>query len=160
MRILLTRLTNDRHALEIVRKDGTRERAELETKSLWLHDLIHLAVEAEAGVQDGFWGSLATGTTLAAMNGRAEEGMKVAPASMLAIEMLVGALTGVLKGAPEESAAENIRAYLAQVGKAELFPPWLTPEFVARVRERLRRLVGQWNGTPFGATMEVEWLDA
>ncbi|MEK7545738.1 MAG: hypothetical protein AAB554_01515 [Patescibacteria group bacterium] len=29
-----------------------------------------------------------------------------------------------------------------------------------RVEERLRQLVGHWNGTPFGATMELEWEES
>jgi hypothetical protein len=34
---------------------------------------------------------------------------------------------------------------------------WLTEEFVTRVKERLRRLVGHWNATPYGGSMDLEW---
>lgn len=157
MRILLTKLTNERHALEIVRQDGSRDRVELETRSLWLHDLVHFAVEAEAGLQDGFWGSLAAGRTMAEMNDRTGEGMKEYAGPMLVIEMLVGAVTGALNGVPLDAAITNIRGYLKGVGKGDAFPDWLTPDYVARVRERLRKLVGHWNGTPFGETMALVW---
>jgi hypothetical protein len=157
MRILLTRLTNERHVLEIVRDDGSRDRAELETKSLWLHDFLHLAVEAEAGLQDGFWGSLAAGKTFAEMNDRTGEGMKDYSGSMLVIEMLVGALSGALKGVPLDALVANIRDYFVSIARAGDFPTWLTADFVDRVQERVRKLVGHWNATPFGEAMELEW---
>jgi hypothetical protein len=166
MRILLTRLTNERHALEIVRDDGSRDRVELETKSLWLHDFLHLAVEAEAGLQDGFWGSLAAGKTFAEMNDRIapppghprESGEPVYEgSSMLVIEILVGALSGALKGVPLDALVANIRDYFVSIARAGDFPTWLTADFVDRVQERVRKLVGHWNATPFGEPMELEW---
>lgn len=159
MHVLLTKLSNDRHALEVIRRDGSRDRVELETKSTWLHDFLHLAVETEAGLQDGFWGSLAAGKTFADMNDRSGEGMKEYAGTLLTIEMLVGALTSAAKGAPPGTVVENIRGYLESVGKGSDFPAWLTPEFVVRAMGRLRKLVGHWNGTPFGKAMEVEWVD-
>ena len=35
---------------------------------------------------------------------------------------------------------------------------WVTPDFVTRARERLRRVQGQWRATPFHQTMELEFL--
>ena len=66
MKILLTKLTDDRHQLAIERDDGSTESVELETRSFLLHDLVHYAVEAEAKIDDGFWGLLARGTKSAA----------------------------------------------------------------------------------------------
>ena len=54
MLIRLTRLTNERHRLEVVRDDGTREARELETRSALPHDLVHYAVETEAGLGASF----------------------------------------------------------------------------------------------------------
>jgi hypothetical protein len=34
-------------------------------------------------------------------------------------------------------------------------PVWVTPDFIVRVRERLRRVHGQWRATPFHQTMEL-----
>lgn len=39
-----------------------------ETRSYLVHDLLHYAVESEAGLSGGFWGNLARGKTLADMN--------------------------------------------------------------------------------------------
>lgn len=149
MRVLFTRIANDRHALEVVRADGSRDRAELETRSFWLHDLVHLAVEAEAGIQDGFWGKIAAGRGLAE---RSDD--------LMAVEMLVGTVTGALSGAPAEDSVRRISGYFAQVGQGEKLPPWLTSSCLMRVQERLRKLVGRWNGTPFGGTMEVVWKES
>ncbi len=141
----------------MIRTDGSRDRVELETKSLWLHDFVHFAVEAEADLQDGFWGLLAAGKTMAEMNDRTGEGVKEYAGSMLVIEMLVGALSGALNGVPLDAVITNIHGYLESVGKGDQFPAWLTTEFVGRVQDRLRKLVGHWNGTPFSETMELIW---
>src|SRR3954469_11423192 len=94
MEILLTRLTDDQHRLEIVRADGSRDGVTLETRSYLLHDLLHLAVEAEAGLGTGFWGCLASGKTLADMNDRSGAAMKEYAAEMATAEQVVGVLTG------------------------------------------------------------------
>jgi hypothetical protein len=48
---------------------------------------------------------------------------------------------------------DGIRRMFAAQGDAA--PAWLTPDLVARVKERYRRLYGQWKATPFSATMEL-----
>ncbi len=159
MRILFSKLTNDRHALEIVRADGTHERVELETKSLLTHDFLHLAVETEAGMRNGFWGTLAAGKTLAEMNDRSGKSLQEYLGPMASIEMLVGALSGSVKGVEAETLVTHIRGYMESSGQGSEMPDWLTPEFVVRVQERMRRLLGHWKATAFGASMEVEWLD-
>lgn len=159
MRILFTKIDDKRHALEIVRQDGSRDRVEIETKSLWLHDLTHFAVESEAGVQDGFWGLLAAGKTLAEMNDRSGQGIEGYAERMLTIEMLVGAISGALSGVPLESVTENVRGYFAHLGRSGAFPAWFTAEYMERVQDRMRKLVGHWNGTPFGDTMEIVWTE-
>ena len=159
MRILFTKLSNDRHALEIVRKDGSRDRVELETKSLWLHDLTHFAVEAEAGLQDGFWGLLAAGKTMAEMNDRTGKGVEGYSDQMMTVEMLVGTISGALSGVPLESVAGNLKDYFENIGRAGAFPAWLTSDYIGRVNERMRKLVGHWKGTPFGETMEIVWTE-
>src|SRR5688572_31396455 len=84
MLIRLTRLTNERHRLELVRDDGTREARELETRSALLHDLVHYAVETEAGLGASFYGRLARGETYEALTAEPAadaEGSAVDPAS-------------------------------------------------------------------------------
>jgi hypothetical protein len=78
MRIRLRKLSEERHELAISRDGASWETAECETRSYLTHDLLHYAVEAEAGVQSGFWGRLASGATLAEMNDRARAMEEVA----------------------------------------------------------------------------------
>jgi hypothetical protein len=156
MRILFHKLRDDRHAMEIVRDDGARERVECETRSYLEHDLLHYAVEAEAHLDDGFWGSLARGTTLAAMNDRTAPGYATAEGMM--IEQVVGVLSGLMKGRTPPELVAGFARYAAALGQTP--PPWLTVPFVEAVQARLRRLLGHWRATPFHHTMELCWPPA
>lgn len=168
MRIRLTRLTNDRHALELLRDGGVRERIELETRSFLLHDLIHYAVETTAGIATGVWGTLAAGSSLAELNARPgpdlgqapgqghEQGFDSKTADLLTIELITGPLHAVVQGRLAiESALAGLIEQMAMGGKSP--PPWLTREFLERVVERLRQLTGRFRATPFGQPMELPW---
>jgi len=141
MKIRLTRLSNDRHRLEVERADGSRLERELETRSVLLHDLVHYAVEAEAGIDDGFWGRLAAGTDF-------DELMQAASTGVDLAESLVGPMQAVWNGRLSPD------LYVEHASRAA---PFVDRAFVDRVHERLRRLVGHWRGTPFHATMELDW---
>lgn len=144
-RIALTKLTDDRHRLAIRRDDGSSESVELETRSLLLHDLVHWAIEAEAKIDDGFWGSLAGGTTLEALSDRT-----ATPTPGLALaESLVGPMQSLWNGRLDPA------IYLENVGA--LAPDVVDAAFVERVCERLRALTGHWRATWFGEVMEIEW---
>ena len=155
MRILLRKVSDQRHELAIVRPDGGRESVSCETRSVLLHDFLHFAVEAAAGLTSGFWGSLARGWTLAEMNDRARPPSGDGDAEMATIERFVGALHGAAKGQAAAGVVAGIERYAA--GLNEPMPAWLTETFVVAVQERLRRLVGAWNATPYGETLELDW---
>jgi hypothetical protein len=153
--IELHKISDQRHALTIVRGDGSRERVECETRSFLQHDLLHYATEAEAGVETGFWGRLAAGATLAELNDKALQGSLYDQPDMLVVEQIVGALTGAIKG----RAPEDVVNGLHQLAEAQHIPmpAWLTPALVERVQARMRALVGRWNATAFGASMTLPW---
>lgn len=156
MRIVLTKLTDERHALEIVRDDRRRERVELETRSCLFHDLTHFAVEEAAALDEGFFGSLAAGKTLAELGGRTEEGAQQYSGLLLQIERTVAVLQGMTRNSEDPAAVhERITAMLAIQDATPA--PWFTVDFVRNVQERMRRLVGQWKATPYGASMELVW---
>lgn len=152
MLIRLTKLSDRRHALEVERDDGRSERVEVETRSTLHHDLTHLAVEEAAGIDDGFFGSLAAGRTLAELAGSAQEyagtGMEV--------ERAVAVLQQLAK-VDEDPAALHARITAALAVQGAAPPSWFTVELVAAVRERLRQLVGRWKATPYGAALELCW---
>ena len=153
-----TKLTDDRHRFEYRRADGSGEAIEMETRSLLTHDLMHYAVESEAGLRGSFYGILAKigGYEELSVAGGAALGGEIA-----ITERIVGALQGALAQDDLDDAA-----FIASVSEyLELFderaPRWFTPSFVTAVRERMRQLTGRWKATPFGETMELAFeLDA
>lgn len=155
MRIVFYKVAGDRHALEIVRETGASERVECETRSYFLHDLLHYAVEGEAGLEHGFWGNLAKGRTLADMNDRTGKSMAAEIPQLMVIEQIVGAMSSVLKGRSAAQLVTALHGYAAELGTT--MPAWLTADFIARVQVRMRRLVGRWKATPFGGAMALEW---
>jgi hypothetical protein len=155
MLIRLTRLTNDRHRLDLVRDDGTRETHELETRSALLHDLVHYAVETEAGLEASFFGRLASGKTYEALMTDPPPGPEA-----LQTESVVGRIQGIAKNdawssVDPERFAESIVAGFRSLGGEP--PTWLNGDLIVRVRERLRRVQGQWRATPFHQTLELEF---
>ena len=150
MRIRWTRCSPDRHRFEIVRADGSREGAELETRSVLLHDFVHYAVESEAGIDDGFYGLLARGLGFGEL--RREVELQEHPGIHRA-ESLVGPMQAVWNGRISKE------RYVEQLGPGDPAVDQVPVDraFVDRVCERLRQITGQWRGTPFHDTMELVW---
>lgn len=155
LRILLRKLSDERHVLEVVRGDGRSERIECETRSYLCHDLLHYAVEAEARLDSGFWGTLARGRTLEQMNDRSGAAMAAAGSVMPMIEQIVGAMSAAVKGQPAEEVVASLRRNATALPWS--IPAWFHVEFVAAVQERMRRLLGRWRATPFGGALELRW---
>jgi len=151
--VRFTRTSPTRHRLEFVRPDGTREACTLETRSCLVHDLVHFAVEAEAGLRRSFYGLIAGGAAYATL---ADATNAVGEAELLVTERVVGALQGAHKaGVGAEAFVASFRAMLASMGDTP--PAWLTEDVVGRALERLRRLLGAWRATPFGQTLELRF---
>ena len=155
LQILLHKHSDDRHALELVRANGERECVECETRSHLQHDLLHYAVEAEAGLQTGFWGNLARGKTLEHMNDRSGQALAAEIPELMIIERTVGALTHAVKSGAASEIVAALRGYEAALGAAPT--PWLSEALMDGVRERMRKLMGQWRATPYGGTMALRW---
>lgn len=155
MRIEFRRLSEQRHVLAIVRGDGRREEAECETRSTLLHDLVHYAVEREAGLRSGFFGLLAGGTTLASLNDRTGRSLTGDGRELAEIERLVGALHGATKGRQARELYAGLVSY-AQALERPL-PAWMSEDLVERAQERLRDVTGRWKATPFHDTMVLDW---
>jgi len=153
--ILLRKLSDDRHVLQIIREDGRSEEVECETRSYLHHDLLHYAVEAEARLDGGFWGNLAKGKTLAQMNERTGKAMQAESPQMMAIEQVVGALSAIGKGGSAAAIFAAIHDAATSAGVA--FPTWLTSALASAVEERMRRVLGQWKATPYGESMALSW---
>ena len=96
MHVLLTKVSDQRHRVEVIRADGTREKLELETRSFLVHDFVHYAVESLAGMTTGFFGMLAAGAPLQQLNDRSATWD---PDSQIGLaESIVGPMQDVIKG--------------------------------------------------------------
>jgi len=145
--IRFTRLNPTHHRFEAIRPDGTRDVREFETRSLLLHDLVHFAVESEGGLRGGFYGTLADGANYDAPRPDSEA---------QAVEYVVGPLQGALKGEIDPDVfVTRLQGVQRSIGNEP--PAWLTADLIRRALERLRRLRGQWQATPFGETMELRF---
>jgi hypothetical protein len=155
MQIRLTRLTNERHRLELKRDDGTREARELETRSTLLHDLVHYAVESEAGLKASFYGRLANGETYDAMTTVPATGPEASQTEIVVVRIQGIAKNDTWSAVDPERFVEDVLAAFRAVGAEP--PAWLTSDLVIRVQERLRRVQGQWRATPFHQTLTLDF---
>ena len=147
-----TRLSPTHHRLEYRRPDGTGEAIEMETEGLLFHDLLHFALESEAGLRGSFYG------VLAKIGGYEE--LRVAGGMALGGEIAItervaGAITGAI--GREDPDADG---FLHQVSEfLEVYdegaPRWVTRDFILAVRERMRQLEECWKATPFGVALEL-----
>ena len=166
MRILFDKHSRDRHELTVEWGPDRRESMSCETRSYLLHDLLHYAVESQAGIEHGFWGSLASGCSLAELAERAKAVAEVAKldpavvppsadADLAMIEKVVGAMHGATKGIPAGELFAGMQRYATASDRA--WPAWLTLPFVEAVIEHMRKLRGRWAATPLGASMVLDW---
>jgi hypothetical protein len=147
VRVSFTKISSERHRFGVRRDDGSRETQELESRSYLLHDWVHLAIEAELPIADGFYGQLASGTPLAVLNDRSRPFPNAGGLALA--ELLVGPMQSLYAGRLATP------AYVALA--AERHPGLVDEAFVERVRERLRRLEGHWRATPYGGDMTIVW---
>lgn len=157
MTLSLQKISPTHHLFEYETK-GKRVSLELETKTYLFHDLLHFAVESEAGLKNSFYGLLTQGENYneLSMRPRMEGAAPVPQTEAATTEVIVGIMTGAVQdnANPQEAlaAAGNLfGAYGLPV------PSYLTEAFILRVKERLRELLGHWRGTPFGQAMELEF---
>lgn len=151
--VRLRRISPTHHQFAYVRSDGSGECAELETRTLLFHDLLHFAVETEAGLKQSFYGKLASGSSFADLR---EDALAMQAGEAATTERVVAAMTAAIQSqAPSEQVLARFRELASALG--ETGPEWFTCDFVERVRERMRRLRGEWKGTPFSGTMTLSF---
>lgn len=135
-----TRIDDRRHRFSV--GDDT---VELETRSLLVHDLVHYAVESEAGLDAGFFGLLSAGTPIAELSAADMDDGRFPELSR--VERIVGPIQGLWRS------GQRPPGHFFEFVEDEL----VTPTFVEAVFERLRALTGQWRATPFGGSMILPW---
>ena len=156
MRIVLTKISDQQHGLEIVRDDGSRDTIELVTREALFHDFLHHAVESSTPTRAGFWSALAKGKTFADLSDPTSMPVKESATTPYA-EGVVGMMSGVM-GLPQDQAFAKLCWFHESQGQEP--PTWCTESFVAEVFKRMRQLQGQWKATPYGESMEISWVEA
>lgn len=152
--IRLRKISPTHHSFAYTKEDGSGKTLELETKTYLFHDLLHFAVETEAQLANSFYGTLAKNGGYSDFQNMNESTEIRGEGAMT--EKIVGALTGVIKNdTPREAFLDGIQNWLTATN--EQMPTWLTEDFVLTVKEKMRKLIGEWNGTPFGETMELQF---
>lgn len=138
-----TKLSDERHALSVVRADQSVDHIELDSRSFLRHDLAHFAVEVELEIRHGFWGSVAAG---AALDGTALDGDQLSLA-----EEIAGPMQTMMR---LNADPDMIRSVLDRVA-----PELSSDEAARRIHERLRHLRGRWRATPYRGEMTLSWPD-
>src|SRR5262245_55210423 len=158
--VRFTRVSPTHHRFEIERADGSKEATVVETRSLLVHDLLHLAFETEACLAQSFYGLLASTHTLADLVPKASSDGAIFPSSAAQVPgRVVGPLTGVVQGKISARALLSAIREL-QDAHGEPVPAYLTEGLIERTAARFHRLHGQWKATPFGQTMELRFESA
>jgi hypothetical protein len=144
VRIVFTKLSDERHSVAVTRADGTSERVEVDTRGYLRHDLAHFAIESELPIQKGFWGCIAAGASLS--------GAGVGGRDAQLAESLAGPIQTLFRtDAGREAYVELLKGVASPSGKQDL---------AERVHERIRRLRGHWKATPYGGEMTLEWPES
>jgi hypothetical protein len=152
--VRLTRLSDEAHRFAYIRPDGTGEALEVESDDALFHDLLHFAVETEAGLKGSFYGLLARigGYAELSVGGGAALGGEIA-----VTERVVAALAEALRdqGLDADAFVEQVGGELEAYG--ERAPRWFNGAFALAVRDRMGRLQADWRATPVGETMELRF---
>lgn len=144
VRIVFTKISDERHAVAVTRADGSSERVELDTRSFLRHDLAHFAIESEVPIRRGYWGSVAAGASL--------RGDGVVGNDAQLAESLAGPLQTLFRiEAGRDAYAALLEETAAATGQHDL---------AERVYERIRRLRGEWKATPYGGAMTLDWPES
>lgn len=114
------------------------------------HDLVHFVVEDELGIEFGFWGLLAAGAKLQAVQAYGARDPRRIPREddplvrahideLLAAERFVAAFSGLPGAEPDHE---------------------LDPETVARIGARIDELNRRWQNTAAGEVFRLDWPTA
>ena len=155
--IRLRRRTDGAVVFELERADGTRtwqKRTGATADFFAVHDLTHYVVETELRFPRGFYGLVAEGWDLADFGTPWPRGPL--PAEALAPEVIVGCFDTARAARTPLTAADcndSVASYFRNAGLS--VPMELSPESIARIRDRLAALVWQWYAVPEGGTLEL-----
>ena len=148
--IRFTRLENDRHRFDYVRPDGSGETFEMESDPQLRRDLLHFALETEAGLRGSLYGLLAKVGGYRELSIAGEDLGGEAAMTARVVAPLQAAFADELD---PQTLVDRIVEFSEDMGQ----PPirWLTADLVARSADRLRQLEARWAATQVGEALEL-----
>jgi len=141
MRVVITKLSDVEHKIEVTRNDESTESTILNSRSFRMHDFAHFAVESEVPIKLGYWGLVASGASLS--------GEEISGNDIALTESLAGPIQTLMR------VEAKPLGYLSLLQR--LHPHLATAELAEKVHTRARKLIGQWRATPFGKSMTIIW---
>lgn len=125
------------------------------------HDLLHVVVERELGLREGFWGSVAAGAIFDGMHvldgrqrpharERSRAVLKANQRGVLFAELLVAVAVRVVKAERLENAPLPLDFPLAQT-RAD------RDALIQRMQPAVEEMRDRWHEVPLGATLTVQW---
>jgi hypothetical protein len=144
MKIVFTKLSHQMHRMEILRADGSRDLAELETPVFLLHDLTHFVVEDMLLYERGFWGMLAAGHALSTLGGKTNPLTE----ELRFVEKIVGPVQSAYMGRFPADFVATVTAHLG-------YP--LPDGFAEQALKQIAVLDERWGSLLFGQPLELDW---
>jgi hypothetical protein len=145
MKIILRKINQSNHYLTIIKNGEVFDEVQLDTKTYFLHDIVHYCVEKELKRNNGFWGMIAMGHKLAALSGKDNE----LTAALRQIEKIVGAIQAVYSG----------HMSLVMFDECMQLVPFLPDAgFVTNVTNNIGTIMNEWKYLPIGKALELEFV--
>src|SRR5262245_38376687 len=164
LRARFVRTVGERDRVYVRRSDGSETSWEFASYGEGLpHDLVHLVVERDFGVREGFWGRVNRGVAPARITEEANRlggkdkfaGFGPDQRELLISEALAAAAAGYRPDLDDAANHAQLVAAYASVGLA--VPASLTVAALGETRRRLSALQVQWKGLVPRGTLELEF---
>jgi hypothetical protein len=142
--IIFTKNNPATHTITIF-KDGEKwDEVTLDTKTYFLHDLVHYCVESELRLKQGFWGMIDQGYKMDQLSGKTNE----LTDELRRIEHIVGATQSVYSGyMSAEMFHENLKVIQYSVSEG----------FLEKVMEKVKSVTDKWTYLPVGDSLKLEF---
>jgi hypothetical protein len=137
------------------RRDGSMCQESLSPYSAY-HDIAHYVVEKELGIQDGIWGKLAQGHTMAEYNLPNEERPFQLTAEAYRAEFLATLVqSAVPTGTLDTQYVEMVQQMCLTSGLP--FPELPSPEIMGQLIQQTQTLIRQWESLGGGEKLTLAW---
>jgi hypothetical protein len=164
LRARFVRTVGERDRVYVRRSDGSETSWEFATYGEGLpHDLVHLVVERDFGVRDGFWGRVNRGVAPGRITEEASRaggkdkfaGFGSDRRELFIAEALAAAVAGYRPDLDDAARHAQLVAAYASVGLPA--PASLTVAALGETARRLRELQVQWKALVPKGTLELEF---